>query len=87
MLAVVDVRTQTRPITDQLAVVAERVDAGGRPPGMEVVLRDIAGQVAMCRGGVAGRSLLAGYAGFTEVHTGGRDNRDLPGWWWSWGGR
>ena len=78
VLAVVDVRSQTRQITEQLTVVAELADdAGDPPPGMELVLRDTAGQVTMSRGGKAGLPLLAGPAGLTEIHTGGRDYRAL----------
>jgi signal transduction histidine kinase len=78
VLAVVDVRAQTRQITDQLTAVAETVDdVGDPPPGMELVLRDTDGQVSTSRGGEAGVPLLAGPAGFTEFDTGGRTYRAL----------
>ncbi len=78
VLAVVDLRAQTREITHQLSAVAEMVDdAGDPPPGMELVLRDTDGQVSLSRDGKAGLPLLAGPAGFTEVHTGGRSYRAL----------
>ena len=78
VLAVVDVRTQTREITDRLTAVAETADdAGDPPPGMELVLRDTDGQVSTSRGGEAGVPLLAGPAGFTEFDTGGRTYRAL----------
>jgi signal transduction histidine kinase len=78
VLAVVDVRTQTREITDRLTAVAETADdAGDPPPGMELVLRNTDGQVTMSRGGEAGVPLLAGPAGFTEFDTGGRTYRAL----------
>ena len=78
VLAVVDVRTQTRETTDRLTAVAETADdAGDPPPGMELVLRDTDGQVSTSRGGEAGVPLLAGPAGFTEFDTGGRTYRAL----------
>jgi len=78
VLAVVDVRTQTREITDRLTAVAENVDdAGDPPPGMELVLRDTDGQVSTSRGGEVGVPLLVGPAGFTEFDTGGRTYRAL----------
>ena len=78
VLAVVDVRTQTREITDRLTAVAETADdAGDPPPGMELVLRDTDGQVSTSRGGEAGVPLLTGPAGFTEFDTGGRTYRAL----------
>ena len=50
VLAVVDLRAQTREITHQLSAVAEMVDdAGDPPPGMELVLRDTDGQVSLSR--------------------------------------
>ena len=61
VLAVVDVRTQTRETTDRLTAVAETADdAGDPPPGMELVLRDTDGQVSTSRGGEAGVQQLAG---------------------------
>ncbi len=78
VLAVVDVRAQTREITDRLTAVAETADdAGDPPPGMELVLRDPDGQVSTSRGGEAGVPLLDGPAGFTEFDTGGRTYRSL----------
>ena len=78
VLAVVDVRTQTRETTDRLTAVAETADdAGDPPPGMELVLRDTDGQVSTSRGGEAGVPLLDGPAGFTEFDTGGRTYRAL----------
>ena len=78
VLAVVDVRAQTREITDQLTAVAETADdAGDPPPGMELVLRDTDGQVSTSRGGEAGVPLLTGPAGVTEFDTGGRTYRAL----------
>lgn len=76
VLAVVDLRAQTRQITDQLTIVAELADdAGDPPPGMELVLRDTEGQVSTSRGGEAGLPLLDGPVGFTEIRGGGRDYR------------
>jgi len=78
VLAVVDVRAQTRQITDKLTAVAQNVDdVGDPPPGMELVLRDTDGHVSTSRGGKAGLPLLAGPVGFTEVHPGDRNYRAL----------
>lgn len=72
------VRTQGTQITEELRAVATTADdADDPPPGMELVLRNSAGSVAMSDGGKAGLPLLAGPPGFVDVEDHGRHYRAL----------
>ncbi|MCW1957540.1 MAG: HAMP domain-containing histidine kinase [Mycobacterium sp.] len=78
MLAVVDLRAQSRQTADHLTHVAEFADdAHDPPPGMELVMRHTDGQVSTSQHGGVGLPLLAGPAGFTEISSGERTYRAL----------
>ncbi len=78
VLFVVDVRVQNRQINSQLqAVAATADDVNDPPPGMELVLRDTHGRVAVSDDGQPGVALLSGPTGFAEVEAGGTEYRAL----------
>ncbi|MEI7717873.1 MAG: HAMP domain-containing sensor histidine kinase [Mycobacterium sp.] len=78
IVAAVYVRAQTNQITAQLNDVSMTADdVGDPPPGMELVLRDNDGSVAVSRGGKPGISLLSGPDGFADVTDQGRHYRAL----------
>lgn len=75
---VVDVRVQNRQIRSQLQEVAATADdVNDPPPGMELVLRDNNGTVAVSDGGQPGVELLTGPTGFTKIDTEATDFRAL----------
>ncbi|MGZ6780435.1 MAG: sensor histidine kinase [Mycobacterium sp.] len=75
---VVDVRMQNNQISSQLEKVAATADdVNDPPPGMELVLRDNNGRVAVSDDGQPGVDLLTGPTGFTEVEAHGTEYRAL----------
>ena len=74
----VDVRVQNQQIADQLiAVAATADDATDPPPGMQLVLRDLTGQVQASTDGLPAADLLARPAGFSDARIHGAANRVL----------
>jgi signal transduction histidine kinase len=68
----VDIRVQEQQIRSQLSSVALAADdVTDPPPGMMLVLRDLAGKVAASADGIPTAELLARPAGFSEVRVGG----------------
>ena len=75
---VVDVRMQNDQISSQLEKVAATADdVNDPPPGMELVLRDNNGRVAVSDEGQPGVDLLSAPTGFTEVEAHGTEYRAL----------
>lgn len=75
---IVDVRAQNNQISRQLqAVAATADDVNDPPPGMELVLRDNNGRVAVSDDGQPGVHLLSGPTGFAEVEADGTELRAL----------
>jgi len=78
VIAAVFVRAQSNQITTELNQVAMTADdTSDPPPGMELVLRDNDGSVAVSDGGKAGLPLLSGPTGFTDVNERDRHWRAL----------
>ena len=72
------VRAQNNQINDQLNSVAMSTDdVDDPPPGMELVLRDNDGRVAVSDGGKAGLPLLSGPVGLHEIHDRDREYQAL----------
>ena len=72
------VRVQNRQISAQLETVAATADdVNDPPPGMELVLRDNKGAVAMSDGGQAGVDLLGGTTGYADLNANGERFRAL----------
>jgi signal transduction histidine kinase len=68
----VDIRVQEQQIRSQLSSVALAADdVTDPPPGMMLVLRDLAGKVAASAAGIPTAELLGRPAGFSEVRVGG----------------
>lgn len=62
--------TQSTQIDNELTSVAMTADdANDPPPGMELAFQDNSGRVSASDGGKVGLPLMAGPAGFTDVHT------------------
>lgn len=75
---IVDVRVQNEQIRSQLqAVAATADDVNDPPPGMELVLRDNNGTVAVSDEGRPGVGLPSGATGFTEIEGGATEYRAL----------
>jgi signal transduction histidine kinase len=74
----VDVRVQNRQIADQLTAVASTADdATDPPPGMQLVLRDLAGKVQASSVDLPSTDLLARPSGFSDARIDGASNRVL----------
>jgi signal transduction histidine kinase len=74
----VDVRVQNRQIADQLTSVASSADdATDPPPGMQLVLRNLAGKVQASTVDLPSADLLARSPGFSDVRIDGASNRVL----------
>jgi signal transduction histidine kinase len=72
----VDIRVQEQQIRSQLSSVALSADdVTDPPPGMILVLRDLAGNVQASAGGIPTAELLARPPGFSEVHIDGAPYR------------
>lgn len=64
----VDVRVQNQQIADQLTTVAAKADdANDPPPGMQLVLRNVAGKIETSVDGLPAAELLARPVGFSET--------------------
>jgi signal transduction histidine kinase len=78
VIFVVDVQVQKRQIADQLTSVAAMADdATDPPPGIQLVLRDLAGKVTASADGLPTAELLGRPAGFSDVRIGGAPHRVL----------
>ena len=74
----VDIRVQEQQIRSQLSSVALAADdVTDPPPGMILVLRDLAGKVAASADGIPTAELLARPAGFSEAQIDGAPYRAL----------
>jgi signal transduction histidine kinase len=74
----VDVRVQNRQIADQLTAVATTADdATDPPPGMQLVMRDLAGNVQASSVGLPAADLLARQPGFSDARIDGEETRVL----------
>jgi signal transduction histidine kinase len=74
----VDVRVQNRQIADQLTSVASTADdATDPPPGMQLVMRNLAGKVQTSGVGLPSADLLARPPGFSDARIDGASNRVL----------
>jgi signal transduction histidine kinase len=72
----VDIRVQEQQIRSQLSSVASAADdATDPPPGMILVLRDLAGKVQSSTDGIPAAELLARPAGFSEAQIDGAPYR------------
>lgn len=75
---VVDVRVQNQQIAEQLtSVVSTADDATDPPPGIQLVLRDLSGEVQASAAGLPSGDLLGRPAGFSAVRIDGTPNRVL----------
>jgi signal transduction histidine kinase len=78
VIYLVDVRVQNRQIADQLTSVASTADdATDPPPGMQLVLRDVAGKVQASSVDLPSADLLARPPGFSDARINGVSNRVL----------
>ena len=78
VIYLVDVRVQNRQIADQLTSVASTADdATDPPPGMQLVLRDVAGKVQASNVDLPSADLLARPPGFSDARINGVSNRVL----------
>ena len=78
VIFLVDGQVQKQQITDQLTSVATTADdTTDPPPGMHLVLRDLAGKVSASAAGMPIAELLARPAGFSDVRIGDSPNRVL----------
>ncbi len=78
VIFLVDVQVQKQQIAGQLTSVAGMADdATDPPPGMQLVLRDLAGKVTASADGLPTAELLGRPAGFSDVRIGGASNRVL----------
>ncbi|MDT5409335.1 MAG: two-component system, OmpR family, sensor kinase [Mycobacterium sp.] len=74
----VDVRVQNRQIADQLTSVASTADdATDPPPGMQLVMRNLAGKVQASGVDLPSADLLARPPGFSDARIDGASNRVL----------
>ncbi|GLP76719.1 two-component sensor histidine kinase [Mycobacterium antarcticum] len=74
----VDLRVQDQQIADQLTSVASTADdATDPPPGMQLVVRDLTGNVQASDGGIPVADLLARPPGFSEAQIGDEKYRVL----------
>lgn len=74
----VDGKVQNQRITDQLTLVASTADdATDPPPGMQLVLRDVTGNVRASADGLPTADLLARRVGFSDSRIGGTPSRVL----------
>lgn len=74
----VDIRVQEQQIRSQLSSVASAADdVNDPPPGMILVLRDLAGRVQASAGGIPTAKLLARPAGFSEIEIDGAPYRAM----------
>ena len=78
VIFVVDLQVQKQQIAGQLTSVAATVDdATDPPPGMQLIVRDLAGKVTASADGLPATELLGRPAGFSDVDVGSRANRVL----------
>ncbi|GAB7072042.1 HAMP domain-containing histidine kinase [Mycobacterium hodleri] len=78
VIFLVDRQVQKQQITDQLTSVTATVDdTTDPPPGMQLVVRDLAGKVTASAEGLPTTELLGRPAGFSDVRVGGAANRVL----------
>jgi signal transduction histidine kinase len=74
----VDIRVQEEQVRSQLSSVALAADdATDPPPGMALVLRDLAGKVEASDAGIPTAELLSRPAGFSETQIDGADYRAM----------
>ncbi len=78
VIFLVDVRVQNQQIADQLTSVASTAeDATDPPPGMQLVVRDLAGAVQESTRDLPTADLLARPTGFSDARVGGEKYRVL----------
>jgi signal transduction histidine kinase len=78
VIFLVDVHVQNQQITDQLTSVASTADdVTDPPPGMQLVLRDLAGKVTASAADLPTADLLARPVGFSDSRIGGAPYRVL----------